>query len=133
MEAGKTPSAIVRALRWIKHQTDVDVRVLVFEPKLKWFCRDLMERALREFDELGLYRSPQRMSVLLYFDRSSQKFVLLADEGFHRTLGQKMLEEFAGFLEDDLRSTEFENAVSLNLYALGHLLKDKDQNKSVTD
>ncbi len=52
-------------------------------------------RARQMFNRFGLSKSKNRNAVLLYFALQEKRFEILADEGAHDILGQKLLDNIA--------------------------------------
>lgn len=89
----------------------------------RWGERHPLRRARRLFLRSELQRTAQRNAVLLYFNRRSRKFALIWDEGLETKTGAGYWRELAALLEEDLRCTHFENALSIAVRTLGITLK----------
>lgn len=108
-------SPIVKALAFVGKKSTGEVHVRIVK---KPFERDVMGAALRVFDDYRLTRTQDRNAVLIYLNRSTRRFAIIADEGIHRAVGQRYWDELAVNFREDLLSTYFENAVSLTVYTL---------------
>ncbi len=120
-------SPILRALRFVEKNSTGEVRVHLASPR---FERDPMASALRIFEEYGMTRTADRNAVLVYLNRRRRQFAIVADEGIHRSVGQKYWDQLAANFSEDLRSTYFENAIALLVYSVGTTLAKKFQKRT---
>jgi uncharacterized membrane protein len=116
------PTPILRALRFVAKKSTSEVRVHISKDR---FEKDPMDTALRLFEEFGMTRTTDRNAVLVYLNRSTRKFSILADEGIHKVVGQKYWDELARNFSEDLQSTHFENAIALLVFSVGTTLVKK--------
>lgn len=84
-----------------------------------------MDTALALFEEFDMTRTQDRNAILVYLNRKTRKFAIVADEGIHRKVGQKYWDELAAHFSEDLRATHFENAISLLVFSVGTTLTKK--------
>jgi uncharacterized membrane protein len=84
-----------------------------------------MSSALRRFGEFGMSRTADRNAILVYLNRATRRFAIVADEGIHREVGQSYWDETGVNFAEDLQSTHYENALALLVYALGTTLARK--------
>lgn len=119
-DASSTP--ILRALRFVEKRTTGEVRVHVVK---KAFEKDPTDSALKLFEELRMTRTQHRNAILIYLNRSTRRFAIIADEGIHRPLGQRYWDELGVNFAEDLQSTHFENALALAIFALATTLEKK--------
>jgi len=122
VETTENTTPILRAIRFAEKKSTGEVRVHVVKNR---FERDPMASALRRFDEFGMTRTTDRNAVLVYLNRATRRFAIVGDEGIHRAVGQKYWDEIGANFAEDLRSTYYENAVALLVYALGTTLARK--------
>lgn len=122
MGATENVTPILRALRFVTRKSTGEVFVHISENGLE---RDPTDTALALFEEFEMTRTPDRNAVLIYLNRKTRKFSIIADEGIHRKVGQKYWDELGRNFSEDLRATHFENAISLLVYALGTTLAKK--------
>jgi len=120
VETGKTLSPIVKSLAYLSRQTTGEVQVHIVS---KFYERDILGAALKTFDQYEISRTTHRNGILIYVNRSTQRFAVISDEGIHRAVGQRYWDELSVNLKEDLLSTYFENAIALNIYALAVSLK----------
>lgn len=113
---------ILRALRFVSAKSTGEVRVHVARNR---FERDPTTTALRLFEEYGMPRTTDRNAILVYLNRATRKFSIIADEGVHRAVGQKYWDQLAANFREDLQSTHFENAVTLLVFSVGTTLSKK--------
>jgi uncharacterized membrane protein len=116
------PTPILRALRFVEKKSTGEVRVHVSRDR---FEKDPMRSALHLFEEFGMTRTTDRNAVLVYLNRATRKFAIVADEGIHRVVGQRYWDVLAANFEEDLQSTHFENAITLLVFAVGTTLAKK--------
>lgn len=122
MELTEPFSPILRALRFVSRKSTGEVFVHVSENRYE---RDPTDTALDLFEELNMTRTHDRNAVLVYLNRRTRKFSIIADEGIHRKVGQKYWDELARNFSEDLLSTHFENAISLLIFSVGTTLVKK--------
>lgn len=117
MEAIKTAhsSPIVKALSYVAKKSSGEVHVHLVS---KFYEKDVLGAALKVFDDYDLARTTHRNGILIYLNRRTRKFAIIADEGIHRALGQRYWDELGVNLREDLLSTYFENAISLTVFTL---------------
>ncbi|MBC7384840.1 MAG: TPM domain-containing protein [Cryobacterium sp.] len=127
MEITEHSTPILRALKFVEKNSTGEVRVHVSKAR---FEKDPLGTALRLFDEFGLTRNPARNSVLVYLNRSTRRFAVIADETLHRSVGQKYWDGLAVNFTEDLRSTHFENALALLIFSVGTTLAKKFPRRS---
>jgi len=84
-----------------------------------------MDTALALFEEFDMTRTQDRNAILVYLNRKTRKFAIVADEGIHRKVGQKYWDELAVHFSEDLRATHFENAISLLVFSVATTLAKK--------
>ena len=113
-------SPIVKSLAYLSRQTTGQVHVHIVS---KFFERDVLGGALKVFDQYNLSQTTQRNGVLIYLNRSTQRFAVISDEGIHRAVGQRYWDELTVNMKEDLLGTYFENAIALSVYTLSVTLK----------
>jgi uncharacterized membrane protein len=116
------PTPILKALRFVEKKSTGEVRVHVSRDR---FEKDPMNTALRLFEEYSMTRTTNRNAILVYLNRATRKFAILADEGIHRAVGQKYWDLLAANFGEDLQSTHFENAIALLVFSVGTTLAKK--------
>ena len=121
-EASTEPTPILKALRFVAKKSTGEMRVHVSRDR---FERDPTTTALRLFEEFGMTRTTDRNAILVYLNRATRRFSIIADEGVHRAVGQKYWDALAKNFTEDLQSTHFENAISLLVFSVGTTLEKK--------
>jgi len=116
------PTPILRALRFVAKRSTGEVRVHISRDR---FEKDPMDTALRLFEEFAMTRTTDRNAVLIYLNRSTRRFAILGDEGFHRVVGQRYFDILGVNFSEDLQSTHFENAIALLVFSIGTSLAKK--------
>lgn len=125
MELTDTPletTPILRAIRFVAAKSTGEVRVHIARNR---FERDPTSTALQLFEEYGMARTTDRNAVLLYLNRATRKFSIIADEGIHRAVGQRYWDQLAMNFREDLLSTHFESAITLFAFSVGTTLSKK--------
>src|SRR5687768_16601965 len=90
---GQIDSAkIVEAIHRIEQCSSSEVRVHI-DPKLRG--RDIRTVAERTFERLGMTRTAQRNSVLLFIAAEEQQFTILGDQGIHERVPPHFWEDVA--------------------------------------
>ena len=82
---------IVSIIREVEKKTSGEVRVFL-EKKAP---RDLMERARKIFEKLGMTKTKRRNGVLIYFSLADRQFVILGDRGIHEKVEKEFWDEAA--------------------------------------
>ena len=123
MEAGKTkpsPSPIIQAIRDAEHGSTGVIRVHLSK---KWIETDPFRRAARIFNLHQMTRTSQRNAVLIYVNLRRRKFAIVGDLGLQKAIGQRDWEVLTKELEENLRATQSEKAISLAVTSVGEILK----------
>ena len=118
--AGKTESAILKAIQWAEKGTTGEIRVHITR---RWWEPDALKRAQKLFESYGMYRTAERNGVLLYVNLRKKKFAVIGDTGIQAKIGQSYWDDLAKSLREDLLSTHYENAIAFAVRTLGVTLK----------
>lgn len=106
---------ITEAIREAESGTSGEIRVFVADGS----PADPIQAAQREFDRLGMNRTPLRNGVLLYFAPRSRRFAVIGDEGIHFRCGTPFWESVARDMESHLRAGCFQEAVLAGVRSAG--------------
>jgi len=117
-----TLTPIIKALRFVTRRSTGEVFIHISED---FFEKDPTDTALALFEEMNMTKTQDRNAVLVYLNRRSRKFAIIADEGVHRKVGQRYWDELARNFSEDLQSTHYENALSLLTFSVGTTLSQK--------
>ncbi|MCM0605103.1 MAG: TPM domain-containing protein [Xanthomonadaceae bacterium] len=82
-----------------------------------------MKRARKLFTKQELHLTKYRNGVLIYVNPRRKKFAIVGDQGIHTRVGQEYWNQWAAKLQEDLRSTHYENAVCDAIKNIGDTLK----------
>lgn len=100
---------VVAAIAEAERKTSGEIRVFVSRRALG---NDVvMDRAARQFQELGMTRTQDRNGVLLYFVPHEQQFAVVGDEGIHARCGQDFWEHVAAEIRRELANDHFTEAL----------------------
>jgi len=108
-------NAVTAAIREAEAGTSGEIRVFIAsgEPA------EVLAAAQREFDRLGMNRTPLRNGVLLYFAPEIQRFAVIGDEGIHFRCGPGFWEAVARDMETQLKAGRFQDAVIAGIRSAG--------------
>ena len=109
---------IVAEIAQAETRTSGEVRVFVSRREVD----DVVARAQRRFEKLGMTRTLQRNGVLLYFAPRSRKFAVVGDLGIHEKCGPAFWEEVSTEVREQLRTEHFTEAVILGVRKVGEVL-----------
>ncbi len=98
---------IVAAIAAAEAATSGEIRVFVTRHATK----DSLAEAKRQFDLLGMTRTPLRNAVLLYFAPRTRSFAIVGDEGIHRRCGQIFWDRVAAAMSALLKAGDVTGAV----------------------
>jgi uncharacterized membrane protein len=118
---------IVAEIALAEKRSSGEIRVFVSLRKVD----DVIARAQRRFEMLGMTRTELRNGVLLYFAPRSRKFAVIGDLAIHEKCGPEFWEEVSAEVRERLRSEHFTDAVIHGLRKVGEVLarhfpRDKD-------
>lgn len=109
----------VRAIRDVECQTSSEIRVYL-ERKAK---ADVMERAKRIFEKLGMTRTQNRNGVLIYFSLKDRDFAILGDRGIHEKVGNDFWKNVASEMQTYFLKGDFANGLETGIREIGSELK----------
>lgn len=112
---------ITDAIAKAEQKTSGEIRVFVSSKKLPE-SEDVVARAAKRFEKLGMTRTRERNAVLLYFAPASKRFAVIGDEAIHRVCGQAFWDEVAGRMRDLLSRQAFSEAIVHGIAATGEVL-----------
>ena len=109
---------IVAAIAAAEAKTSGEIRVYVSERDVE----EVIPRAARRFEKLGMHQTRERNAVLLFFAPRAQKFAVIGDTGIHEKCGQAFWEEVAAEMRELLKRHEFTAAVVAGVAKVGEVL-----------
>lgn len=108
-------SRIVAAIVEAEAGTSGEIRVFV----TRHSPDDPLAEARRQFEKLGMTRTPLRNAVLLYFAPRNQTFAIIGDEAIHLRCGQTFWERVRTQMTVHLKSGDFTAGVVAGIQAAG--------------
>jgi uncharacterized membrane protein len=111
---------IVAAIRDTEHKTTGQIQVKIC-PK---HTDDAVAAAQAEFLRLGMNKSPERNSVLIFVAPRSHKFAVIGDEGVHLKCGDAFWRQLAEAMTEYFRKSEFTTGLIHGVNKAGELLAE---------
>ena len=112
--------AIVAAIREAEQKTSGEIRVSI-SPK---HVDDTMTAAQAEFLRLGMNRSTERNSVLIFVAPRAHKFAVIGDEAVHAKCGDEFWRQLADAMAGYFRKSEFTPGLLHGVQKAGELLAE---------
>lgn len=109
---------IVQAIAAAEAKSSAEIRVHV----TRRVPKDLEERALRRFHELGMAKTADRNGVLIYIAPRARQFRILGDIAIHAKCGEEFWTTTAAAMEGHFRKGEFTEGVLRGVERLGEEL-----------
>lgn len=110
---------IVRAIREAEGRASGEIRVYL-EPRAKG---DLMARAKKVFERLGMTKTQHRNGVLIYFSLSERAFAILGDSAIHEKVGDNFWKEIVSTMEGHFSQDQFAEGLAAGIQRIGEKLK----------
>lgn len=112
---------IVEAIRAAEGRSRGEVRVHVSSQKVE----DAQAAARAQFESLGMARTAERNSVLIYVAPESQTFAVIGDSGIHEHCGAAFWSDVAAAMQDDFRAGRFTDGIVKGVERTGAVLAEK--------
>jgi uncharacterized membrane protein len=112
---------IVEAIRAAEGRSRGEVRVHVSSQKVD----DAQAAARVQFETLGMTRTAERNSVLIYVAPESQTFAVIGDSGIHEHCGAAFWSDVAAAMQDDFRAGRFTDGIVKGVERTGAVLAEK--------
>jgi len=112
--------AIVAAIREAEQKTSGEIRVSI-SPK---HVDDAVAAAQAEFLRLGLNKSSERKSVLIFVCPRAHKFAVIGDEAVHAKCGDEFWRQLADAMAGYFRKSEFTPGILHGVQKAGDLLAE---------
>ena len=112
---------IVEAIRAAEGRSRGEVRVHVSSQKVD----DAQAAARAQFEALGMTRTAERNSVLIYVAPESQTFAVIGDSGIHEHCGAAFWSDVAAAMQDDFRAGRFTDGIVKGVERTGAVLAEK--------
>lgn len=110
---------IIRAIRDAEDKTSSEIRVYL-ERKAKV---DVMERAKKVFEKLGMTHTKYRNGVLIYFSLRNRNFSILGDQGIHEKVGDSFWKAVASKMQSYFSKDDFSGGLEAGICEIGSELK----------
>jgi uncharacterized membrane protein len=111
---------LVAAIREAEQKTTGQIRVLISHKVVG----DPVDAAQKEFVRLGMTKSPERNSVLIFVAPRSHKFAVIGDEAVHAKCGDIFWQELAKAMTEYFRKSEFTEGIIHGVRKAGELLAE---------
>ena len=111
---------IVAAIHDAEHKTTGQIRVIISSKHTD----DAVAEAQKEFLRLGLNKSPERNSVLIFVAPRAHKFDVIGDEAVHAKCGDEFWRQLADAMAGYFRKSEFTPGIIHGLQKAGELLAE---------
>ena len=111
---------IVAAIRDAEHTPTGEIRVSISPRHID----DAVVSATAEFLRLGLNKSPERNSVLIFVAPRAHKFAVIGDEAVHAKCGDAFWRELADTMSGYFRKSEFTSGIVHGVQKAGELLAE---------
>jgi uncharacterized membrane protein len=109
---------IVAAIADAERKTSGQIRVLVSHRKVD----DPVATAGRQFQRLGLHRTPQRNAVLIFVAPHSQRFAVIGDQAVHEKCGDAFWAELTAAMSSHFKQGQFTEGLLHGIARAGELL-----------
>lgn len=110
---------IIRAIRDAEDKTSSEIRVYL-ERKAK---ADVMERAKKVFEKLGMTRTKYCNGVLIYLSLRDRNFAILGDQGIHEKVGDYFWNAVVSEMQSYFSKDDFASGLEAGIYEIGSQLK----------
>lgn len=115
----KERDRIIQAIRQAESQTSGEIRVYLECRRSK----DLMNRAKKIFEKIGMTKTHQRNGVLIYFSLTDQRFAILGDQGIHDKVGEGFWREIVSQAHDYFTRGEFARGLETSIHNISERLR----------
>lgn len=112
--------AMVVAIRETEQKTSGQIRVLISHKSVD----DPVAAAQKEFERLGMTKSPERNGVLIFVAPRSHKFAVIGDTGVHAKCGDEFWQKLAEAMTSYFRKSEFTEGIVHGVRKAGELLAE---------
>lgn len=111
---------LVQAVRGAERLTSGEIRLFV-ESRCAYM--DALDRATEIFRSLGMEKTRQRNSVLLYIALKDHQFAILGDEGIHNKVGHDFWKKEAQLLKSHFSQHRFIEGMETCIREIGESLQ----------
>ena len=111
---------LVGAIREAEQKTSGQIRVLISHKVVD----DPVDAAQKEFERLGMAKSPERNGVLIFVAPRTHKFAVIGDAGVHAKCGDIFWQELAKVMTEYFRKSDFTSGIIHGVQKAGELLAE---------
>jgi uncharacterized membrane protein len=111
---------LVAAIHEAEQKTSGQIRVLISHKAVD----DTIAAAQAEFLRLGMDKSPDRNSVLIFVAPRSRNFAVVGDKAVHAKCGDEFWQKLAAAMTDYFRKSEFTPGIIHGVQKAGELLAE---------
>jgi uncharacterized membrane protein len=109
---------IVAAIREAERKTSGEIRVFVSHKKIA----DPIAAAQAAFVKMGMTKTAERNSVLIFVAPKTRKFAVVGDEGVHKCCGAEFWQAMAAEMASSFKKSEFTQGIVQGVRKAGELL-----------
>jgi uncharacterized membrane protein len=106
---------IVAAIQAAEEKTSGELRVLI----TRHAPANPLAEARRQFEQLGMTRTPLRNAVLLFIAPRAQTFAIVGDEGIHLRCGQAFWDDVTAAMTERMKAGDFTGALVAGIQRAG--------------
>lgn len=113
-------SRIVEAIREAEKKTSGEIRVYLEHRT----GGDVMGRAKKVFEKLGMAKTEKRNGVLIYFSLTPRNFAILGDREIHDKVGDGFWREIVSRMEKHFSQDDFSGGLEAAVHEIGGRLAE---------
>jgi len=110
---------IVHAIRQAEEKTSGEIRIYLERGSKK----DILVRAQKVFEKLGMTRTEKRNGVLIYFSLADHRFAVLGDQGINKKVGESFWKVMASEMERAFVRQDFVGGLEAGIRQIGETLR----------
>ena len=110
---------IIRLIRDAESKTSGEIRVYL-EHKSK---DELMSRAKKVFEKIGMTKTKHRNGVLIYFSLHERSFAILGDKGIHEKVRDNFWKDIVSKMQVSFSRDDFAGGLEAGIQEIGKNLK----------
>jgi uncharacterized membrane protein len=111
---------IIASIREAEQMTSGEIRIHM-EAKCRF---DVLDRAVKVFEELGMGNTDLRNGVLVYLAVDDKKFAVIGDKGINEKVPENFWEEMKNLMAAHFKRGEFEQGLCNGILLAGKQLKE---------
>ena len=99
---------IVEAIRNAETATSAEIRVYIQRGKLR---EDPLVAAQKRFQKLGMHKTRERNSVLIFIAPRAHKFAVVGDKAIHEKCGESLWQTVVAKMREHFQNERFSDAI----------------------